>query len=153
MHNSKHDLSKNSRNRSRENFRAQKRRKFSSKNKENDPKIANLGFSDPVLQMKLENYGVFICKNPIIFIFTNENQNYGVFPNEMKIMGFYKWNLKIMGFLQTKTDFSLLEYSTEENLSHFNTPKKFDFQREFPKKSKFYSKFKIIMGFFDNHCK
>ena len=52
--------------------------------------------------MKIENYGVFICKNPIISnskkrIFPNEIWKYGVLEN------LSKWNLEIMGFLFAKT--------------------------------------------------
>ena len=41
------------------------------------------GFSE-ILQMKMENYGVFIWKNPIIFFF--EILDYGVFANENPII-------------------------------------------------------------------
>ena len=42
--------------------------------------------------MNFGNYGVFICKNPIISHFANEIGNYGVFANENgKLWGFFRW--------------------------------------------------------------
>ena len=70
------------------------------------------GFSE-ILQMKMENYGVFICKNPII---RNFEKNYGVFPNENPIIFDFHLEKKIFDFFFEKVP------KIEESKKHIFRP-------------------------------